>query len=61
MKNTIIEFLNEADERKMNLIYSYAKALVGKDAGKIPVSSTNEELEQAQAICRNIRERGARA
>lgn len=76
MRNAIIELLNKADERKLKLIYCYVKALVGKDADKTPVISitdidlrlsetalkhiTDEELEQVQAICRNIRERGAK-
>lgn len=75
MRNAIIELLNRADERKLRLIYFHAKALVGKDAEVTPVISitdtdlrlsenalehiTDEELEQVQAICRNIRERGA--
>lgn len=75
MRNAIIELLNRADERKLRLIYFHAKALIGKDAEVIPVISitdadlrlsenalkhiTDEELEQIQAICRNIRERGA--
>lgn len=74
MRNAIIELLNRADERKLRLIYFYAKALIGKDAEVIPVilitdadlrlsenalkHITDEELEQVQAICRNIRERG---
>lgn len=74
MRNAIIELLNKADERKLRLIYCYSKALVGGNADKIPVISindadlrlrqtalkyiTNEELEQVQAICRNIREGG---
>ena len=76
MRNAIIELLNKADERKLKLIYCYVKALVGKDADKPPVISitdidlrlsetalkhiTDEELEQVQAICRNIKERGAK-
>ena len=74
MRNAIIELLNRADERKLRLIYFHAKALIGQDAEVIPVISitdadlrlsenalkhiTDEELEQVQAICRNIRERG---
>lgn len=75
MRNAIIELLNRADERKLRLIYFHAKTLIGKDAEVTPVISitdtdlrlsenalkhiTDEELEQIQAICRNIRERGA--
>lgn len=75
MRNAIIELLNSADERKLRLIYFYARALIGEDAEVTPVISitdadlrlsetalkhiTDEELEQIQTICRNIRERGA--
>jgi hypothetical protein len=73
MIKAIIELLNRADERKLKLVYNYTKALVGKDVEVIPVISitdadlrlsetalkyvTDEELEQVQAICSNIRER----
>lgn len=73
MRNAIIELLNRADERKLRLIYFHAKALIGKDAEVTPVISitdadlrlgetalkhiTDEELEQVQEICRNIRQR----
>lgn len=76
MRNAIIELLNRADERKLRLIYFHAKALIGKDAEVTPVISitdadlrlsetalkhiTDEELEQIQTICRNIRERGTK-
>lgn len=64
MRNAIIELLNRADERKLRLIYFHAKALIGEDAdlrlGETALKHiTDEELEQVQAICRNIRERGA--
>lgn len=73
MRNAIIELLNRADERKLRLIYFYAKALIGKDADNprgisimdadLRLSETalkhitDEELEQVHTICRNIRER----
>lgn len=42
MRNAIIELLNRADERKLRLIYFYAKALIGKDAEVTPVISITD-------------------
>ena len=46
MRNAIIELLNRADERKLRLIYFYAKALIGKDSkGRNSFQDKNSECD----------------
>ena len=55
MRNAIIELLNRADERKLRLIYFYARALIGKDAEVTPVISitdTDLRLSENALNCR---------